>query len=263
MLWRPKTLKTGKLARRKRHTFFLKVTAIFLLTLTLFTGIVYLLNRPEFLITKVVVSGTSTLSQEELKQFAEKEIGGKYLFVVDKSNIFLYPRRTLLAQIPRTFKKVRSVDIQRREWSVLSIHIEEREPSALWCGENRLEGVTPECYFIDENGFIYAQAPVFSDNVYTRFYGSLVNGRPIGQSLFKSDRYRSLLLFLLSLKDDDIDVSDFAVRDENDIEMHLKDGIEVLFGRKQELSTVLNNLHSVFLSDEFKDIDPSDRKSVV
>ncbi|HEY4502268.1 MAG TPA: hypothetical protein VJH21_00340 [Candidatus Paceibacterota bacterium] len=255
MLFRPKTLKTGKLARRKRRVFLFKLLgALFLLGLLL-SVIIYALHRPELLIKQITVSGTSSLQSEEIKQFVEDRISGEYVYLIPRASVFFYPKHSLQEELLSSFKPMRTVSFTQETLGSLLVSIEEREPSALWCGENRLDDVTPECYFLDEDGFIYINAPIFSDNVYIRFYGPLKNGYPIGQLFLEPSVYRSLTLFILSLKEEDILVADFAVLDSDDFELYLKNGIQILFGRNQELSTVFDNIRAVFLSDEFKEMD--------
>ena len=48
----------------------------------------------------------------------------------------------------------------------------ERKPHSVWCGNN-LEAVNPDCYFVDKEGYIYSQAPIFSGNIYVRGYSNL------------------------------------------------------------------------------------------
>ena len=257
MLLQPKTLKTGKLARRKRTLFLFKIAGLLFFIGALFVGIIYAFNRPELLISNVIVSGTSSLGAPELKQFVEDKIAGKYVYLIPRANVLLYPKQMLEKELLSKFKPIREVTINRGVWGTLLVSIDEREPNALWCGENRLEGVIPECYFLDEDGFIYMKAPVFSENVYMRFYGPLENGYPLGQFFLEPSIYGSLGLFVISLKDEGIPVADFSVRDDHDFEVHLGSGIQVLFARNQELSTVLNNMRSVFASDEFKNTNLS------
>lgn len=255
MLWRKRTLKTPQLARRRRRMFFLKVAGVFVLCLLFVGGVVYLLNREEVLFERVVVSGAEVLDARELETFAAGHLEGKYLFTIPRSNIFLYPKYTIAANVFENYKRLKDVEVERENWRTLRVSVVEREPHTQWCGENRLEGVVPECYFLDEDGYIYALAPTFSDDVYFHFYGPLGSGEPIGQFFLERSEYRSLSLFLSTLREDDIAVQDLAVRDEMDYELYLKGDVQVIFGRKQDLGRVYENLKSVLLSEAFKDVE--------
>jgi len=252
MFWRRKTLKTPKLVQRRRRIFLVKMFAVVLFIGVLTYGVVYLLNREEILIDSISISGTKVLAPVEVETFVFSYIEGNYLFVIPRSNIFLYPKSRLQAGILENFKRVKEVDIHRNGWRGMRIEIEERNPHTQWCGENRLDGVIPECYFLDEDGFIYAKAPLFTGDVYFHFYGPLSNGEPVGQYFFERDAYRSLTLFLTSLRTEDILAVDFAIRDEDDYEMYLGSGTRVIFGRDQDLGNVIENLKSVLSAEEFQ-----------
>ena len=55
------------------------------------------------------------------------------------------------------------------------IKISERDPFALWCdGEAPVDGDDANvgsCFFLDSDGYIFANAPYFQDNVYFKLYG--------------------------------------------------------------------------------------------
>lgn len=57
-------------------------------------------------------------------------------------------------------------------------------PSALWC-----EG---QCYFMDEAGLIYEEAPDFSAGAFRRFYGGSLPENPIGLTFLNAAALREL-----------------------------------------------------------------------
>jgi len=257
MFWRRKTLRTPKLARKHRRLFVLKIVALCMLVAGAVVGGVYLLNREEVLLSGVVVSGTEVLDAAQLEREALEHIEGKYLFTIPRSSVFLYPKYSIAAGVLESFKRVKEVEVYRGNWRTLHVDVVERKPHTQWCGENRLEGVVPECYFLDEDGYIYALAPASSGDAYFHFYGPIESGEPVGQYFLERGEYRALTLFLTTLREAGIAVEDLAVRDEMDYELYLKDGTQVILGRGQDLGRVYENLKSVLLSDAFEEVDLS------
>ncbi len=259
MWWRSRSLRSSKLTKRRRRVFLFRGALTLILFITLSLGVVYLLNRKELVINQINIEGNATASDSDIGALVKNAIEGKYIFFIPKKSTFLFPKRTLEASILGAFPKIRNVSAVVGKGGILNVLVEERSPEALWCGENRLEGAMTECFFLDENGFIYAKAPSFSRDVYVRFYGPLEKGKPVGQPFLSGEKFRKLFLFLTSLRESNIQPVEFAVRDDLDYELYIENGTKILFSRKQNLSTVLDNLVSAF---SFEGIRKNERASL-
>lgn len=251
-MFRRSSLRSGKLTRRKRIVFFVKLCFVLVLILGMCAGFVYLMHRPEITIATLIVSGANVVDEAEIKGIVREVIGGAYLWLFPKSNALLYPKHAVETALTRNLLRIKEAEARRDGFTGLAILVEEREPHALWCGENRLEGAVPACFFIDETGFIYAPAPDFTDDVYFRYYGPLVKSDPLGQFYLPEEEYRRLSLFFASLEDYGVEARELAIRDNTDYEFYLEDDIQVLFARQQDLSRVLENLLAVVDSEDFK-----------
>ncbi len=252
MWWRKKTLRSSKLTRRKRQSFALKILFLVVAILLLIAGISYLLKRPEVSIQEVVLNGNETVLLEDIKSLVNKEISGDYFFIFPRSDIFIYPRNFIEKSILLKFKRVEEVKVSSVGFNSILVEIKERKPKALWCGENRLEDAIPECFFLDENGLLYASSPVFTGDIYFRFYGPLGDGSSVGQYFLPKKRFQEILFFLQSLRKSDIQATELAVGDVNSYELYLGSSTRVLFAQDAKLSSVLDNLKSTLLSDDLK-----------
>jgi len=98
----------------------------------------------------------------------------KFVWVLPRSNTFLFKKSEVYESIISTYPKVLSLDVDMHGFKTLDITITERQPNALWCS-----GVPPHvtkdsvgrCFFVDNLGYIYTPSPYFSDHVYFELFG--------------------------------------------------------------------------------------------
>lgn len=179
--------------RKKKHVT--RIVAICLCSLMLFFGLAYASTLPSFVISDVVVSGATSVSQESLKGLVQKETDGSYLKLFSKNNIWLYPQKKILETITSEFPQVASVVVSSQD-KVLSVNVIERQPFGLWCKDMD----TKPCFFMDANGFVYGEAPLFSGPVYVLFTGNIDSQNPIGNSYFEEKDFIVLKDFIEAVK---------------------------------------------------------------
>ncbi|MGM0629193.1 MAG: cell division protein FtsQ/DivIB, partial [Patescibacteria group bacterium] len=144
-------------------------------------GITYIARLDALTINSVSVEGGKIVKEESLVEHTAEIISGSYLFL-PKRNILIYPKDSIQNSLKTVFPRLKEVDVGRRDLNTLDIVIEEREPEALWCGgePDKYKG----CFYIDEDGFVYARAPFFSGDVFFRYFGGDVNpDDPIGDHI--------------------------------------------------------------------------------
>lgn len=253
-MWlRNKSLRSSKMTRRKRRSSLFKFLFFVLVLVILVAGSAYLLKRPEVMIKNIILDGNETVPTEEIVGFVREKLSGSYFFVFPRSSIFIYPQRQIEESIPLKFTKIENVEVVFNSFDSISVTVKERNPKALWCGENRLEGGIPECFFLDEKGLLYTRSPAFTGDVYFRFYGPLGEGSSIGQHFLPESKFKEISFFLQFLMESDIQAVELAVGNENDYELYLENGTKVLFAQDGDLSLILDNLQSILLSDDLKE----------
>lgn len=114
---------------------------------TVFFGVaVFTLFFSPFLrLERIDISGVSTIPEDIVRQIVMRNISGTYFGAVPKNGLLSFPRSALRSDILDELKKVRSVDIEGVFPHTLSVHIDERVVSAIWCADER-------CFWVDENG---------------------------------------------------------------------------------------------------------------
>ena len=83
----------------------------------------------------------------------------------------------------------------------MHIDIIERTGSFLYCGVNLPEeklNIGENCYFLNNDGFIFDKAPYFSGNVYFKYYSELEGGitNPLGKQMLNTEKFHKLARFI-------------------------------------------------------------------
>ena len=127
---------------------------------------------PALQINTVVVSGAQTVSSSTIEQFVRERLAGSYGHILPKSDIFLYPKRDISTALKAEYPLLASAEVYAVDFHTIAVALVERSPRALWCPSSSSTYLSQgSCYFMDENGVIYAEAPHFSEPVYTSYRG--------------------------------------------------------------------------------------------
>lgn len=145
-------------------------------------------------IDTIKVSGAQVVSEDAVRALTQAILEENYYFLYARDNSFIFPRNEIEAEILETFPRIKSVSIHREGAHTIVIDVAERKPFMLWCGET-FEGEMPtlaECWFIDDQGFVFSHAPIFSEGVYREVYAPLVyqnEGIPL-HAVVSPERFR-------------------------------------------------------------------------
>lgn len=188
--------------RRKRFAFVSVLTIFLIVIIIIFLG--RLSSNSQLVLSKIKINGLKIIEQEEIELIIKENLEGKYLYLFDKSNFLIYPRQhiynDLLIKIPR----IKNLSVYRKGFDTLQIDIEEREGSYLYCGPsiplNELE-IGENCYFINNDGFIFDQAPYFSGDIYFKYFLELDNdGSYLGVQMMEPNRFQRLTRFIENIR---------------------------------------------------------------
>ena len=163
----------SELKRQRQKIFFKKILFFVFAFLALFFLFAYISRIDRLNINAIEVFGNNVIDTEMLKSTTEGELVGNYLWIFPKSNIFFYPKNHIKRTLSQKFKRLKNVSPSIKERRRLEISVTERDPKYTWCGttppeSNNNKGI---CYFLDETGYIFDEAPYFSGEVYFKFYG--------------------------------------------------------------------------------------------
>lgn len=217
----------------------------------LFAGLVAAANISALQVKDVVIEGNEVTTDEELSALVRQNVSGSYLGLFPRSNILLYPRAAIERAIEAAEPRIASAAVALSSGNTIALTVKEREPSALWCEGtyDTQEAIHDPCYFIDGDGLIYGKAPVFTGDVYIRYWG-IHGGDPTGLQLLELAAYREMSYLLETLPKFSLEPTDVVFNDQNaDVTVYLKGRARLLFTRKQSLGEVLENLDSVLSSE--------------
>ena len=253
------TLKPSKLRRRRRKIFAVKAVLVFLLLIFFVLFLSWLSKISSFQIENIEVSGNSTVSKDEIINLIKMETAAKYFFLFSKNSVFLYPKKSIEIKLADDFKKIKNITIKSKGFKTLIATIVERKPNSLWCfseskdGNIRNNANLGMCYFLDEEGVIFSEAPDFSGNAFLRYYGLLdETEQPIGKIYLPIGKFKEMSRFVSSLETLGLNTVEFRAESENDYEVKLKNGIKIIFDAKQPFDKTLENIESILSEVDLK-----------
>jgi cell division septal protein FtsQ len=225
--------------------------------------VVYTLRWNAVRITAVHVTTNGGLSEDVLTQALHDQLAGTYLRFVPKDSAFLVSPDSLADVLMARFPRILSVDIQRAGMQTLQATITERSPEALWCGDvvppvasdysRQGTSVSEEawgtCYFMDATGFLYAKAPLYTGDVFNRYYGSLTQAEPVGQHFVPTEEFTRWEQLYHDLFDESYALRAVLFVDDRDVELYLKGGIRLLALRTEDLGMLKQRIIALLTSD--------------
>ena len=184
---------------------------------------------------------------------AQEIINENYLWIVPKSNILLLPRNEIAEILKEKFPRIKFLNQNLVEGRTLEMTIEERSPFALYCSEAGHFLEASDCYFLDNEGFIFADAPSFSGEVYF-IYSGMGLDEPLGKQFFEPEQFVSLSAFIARLERHNLlPVAFGASLETADLigryTLYLPNTGVIFWNAEENLETIESNLNSFFASD--------------
>ncbi|MDP1619643.1 MAG: FtsQ-type POTRA domain-containing protein, partial [bacterium] len=131
--------------------FWLSILWVFFASGFLGASAYALFFSPLLRVKSVAVDGLESLDRRSVIDVADGVMGRKYFDMLDGSNLILASRSGIEKALKDKFKKIESVEIDKRFPDRLLINIKEHRSIMVFCSG-------PSCYVIDRNGRAYAQA---------------------------------------------------------------------------------------------------------
>jgi len=254
MIVRRRRVSGRRLLKRRAQAFLLKTIGVFLIVAGVVGVLSFLFSFEPIRIDAIFIEGNSVVTVDELRLFVREKLNGSYFFLFPRESIFLYSRGEIERGVLSAFPKVKTAEVRFEDFQSILLIVSERHPFALWCGEFPASE-SDICYFLDETGFMYTQAPDFSGDAFFRYYGSLressgTEGVLIGSHFLPPPEWNAVVFFLKTLADIGLSISSLTLRDDFDYELSLTDNTRLLVGRGQDLTEVARSIEAAFYSDE-------------
>ncbi len=205
-------------------------------------------------ISEIEVSGNKVVDADAIENAVKEKIAGKYIWLFPKSNILYYPNKYIKKELQNKFHRLDNINVSIKDRKTLAVSVTERVALYLWCGQTQ----SPEekCYFLDDSGYIFDEAPYFSGEVYFKFYGKdgLDFENPIG-AYFSEQNFKELLSFKDILLGMGLKPVRINILDNGDVELFLargsgeQSGPKILFKSAADLKNVAENLQAALGTD--------------
>lgn len=194
----PRIAEIKKKSRKKK----IRLTILIVVLLGgLVFGLSVLSRNKHIVINEIRVTGAHVIDEEEVKAEINQRISGKYVYLFSKANSFIYPNREIYNSLRELFPRIESLSINLENLKILNINITERKGEFLYCGESvpvEKNEVGENCYFINNDGYIFDQAPYFSGNVYFKYYMVIPDNEKssLGKQMIHPDKFHTIVRFV-------------------------------------------------------------------
>jgi hypothetical protein len=217
--------------------------------LVILIALLIIVSRLESLqVSEINIAGAKTVPHEEIEKVIRDELSGHYMALVPRSNFVAYPGQEITELLLRRFPRFNSVDLQLEGTQTLNISVTEREPFALYCANVLMIQDTSDCYFLDENGFIFDKAPLFSGAVYFVYAATTPIEEPLGKEFLTPVRFRPLVQFVNNLRE--LGISPVAMEvGRSETNIIISQGGRIIWRTANDLSRVYANLKAFMESD--------------
>jgi cell division septal protein FtsQ len=257
----PTSPRIKQIRRKRRMSVLRHFILFFMLFLSIIWALSYFSNAENMVINKIIVTGTHILDQERIEREVKKDLSGKYIYLFSKENGFIYPQKQIYKNLILNFPRIETLSISHEGLKTLKIEITERIGSYLYCGasipENKNE-IGENCYYINNDGYIFDKAPYFSGNVYFKYYLTLKDGdaNPLSRQMIDIERFHLLGRFIDGITSLGFKPIYIVVGKDGINSLYMDHGVndtlpKILFKNDADLENILENLSLAMKKSEF------------
>lgn len=228
-------------------------TSLIFVTGVLLGGGTYFSHLQKVSIDRAYVEGNAAVSSEEILSSLREEIQGKYFGLFSRRNIFLYPKKEISSKLLQDFPRLAAASVGFRDFQSITVEVEERKASGIWCGENREQKT--DCYFMDGDGFLFAKAPQFSSRIFVEYYGPISSTTPLRSSMLFPEELHRTWYFLRELGQLGLIPQSFHAGTTAKREIVFGSGGRLIFESGRDYGELLRDLKALLESEPFKGFD--------
>lgn len=219
---------------------------VFFSFLLVFSAIAGFFHIPFFNVKKIEVSGNGAVTAESIKEIVAEKISGKRGWLFPQKNFFLIPEREIENALRAEILRIKSAEIKKHPFDELAAIIQERQNSFLAC-------VKDKCAFADENGFVFEEAPDFSEGIFLKFYDERGKTEQpaalIGKNILPEGETAKLAAFGDLLGKIKVEPAKIILKDESIYEVQTGENWRIILNDKNEPKQALLNLAAALESE--------------
>ncbi len=247
-----------ELKKRRHRAILNKIFLSFLGLLAIFILLAYFSHFDSLNINEIQIVGNKTVDAEAIKTTVKQQVAGKYLWFFPKTNILFYPKNSIRNELQDKFKRLKDINFSIKNNKVLEVSLSERVAKYTWCGADLplVDAENQKCYFLDEDGYVFDEAPYFSGEIYFKFYGleNINTNNPLGSYFFKQN-FKQLISFKDILVSIGLKPAALDITDDGDIEIFLSRGSssttgpKIIFKADADFQNVAENLEAALVTE--------------
>ncbi len=254
----PRIEKMKRERRKRRLRLSILLSILFL---SIVGALSYFSAHSRVTINNIVIIGNSIIEESDLRTDIQNKISGRYIGLFSRSNFLIYPHNKIYNSLLLDFPRIESLNVKLDGVHTIRVDIKERAGSYLYCGvsvpEEKAE-IGENCYFINNDGYIFDKAPYFSGDVYFKYYMN-IDGDPLNPTkvqMVSADRFHELVRFVDGVTSLGFKPSYLVVSSDGINSLYLKPSNEIsepkiLFKEDSDLPTILENLSLAMKESEF------------
>lgn len=241
-----------EMKRRKRRVLQNKILLSIFAFLIIFAGLTYISRFSVLNINSVEIIGNKVIDTQAIEKVVKRQIEGKYLWLIPKTNILLYPTNDIKKELDNKFKRLKDITFSIKNKKTLVVSLAERIGLYTWCGivpTEQNSDSNQKCYFLDKDGYIFDESPYFSGEVYFKFYGltELIEDVPSGFYFLKQN-FQKLTLLKETFENMGLKPVALYLLDNGDVKIFLSTenslftGPEIIFKIDSDFKKIAENL---------------------
>ncbi len=259
---RHKKLKSQETRLRQVDKIFLHIAEVILVVTAIIIMLVWVSERPSIFITAINIQGAHAVDTKSIYDAADGELGGKLLFAIKRNNMYLYPKRSVESDIKAISERIAYAHVSFPDRHTLLVTVVEYTPTFLYCRkseDHRVDASSSEkivpsnCYFADEKGYVFAEAPEYIGYPFVAIIASSsVEGMPLQSPLgtvpVGEGEYKTIRTFVDQLARAGFTTHAITLLDKDDIKLSLDAPWTLLWTTTEKPEQSISNLQVLLTS---------------
>ncbi|MFA5764039.1 MAG: FtsQ-type POTRA domain-containing protein [Candidatus Paceibacterota bacterium] len=211
--------------KKRRASFFKRSGVILVLVIIILSFLVWLSRTEKVRVQHITISGDSSISQDDILNVVKADMEKKYLWIIGTDNFILLNKGRVEQDILSNYKKIESAEISFSDMNSIDVKVTNRVASSFWCLGTPMDA--KNCFFMDQNGLVFSEAPNIPGSDMFRYFGSITENF-VGASYFDRDEFQKMGKFISDMKAISFDPISFNAVDAHEYETYLSSGGKVL-----------------------------------
>jgi len=250
-----------EIKRHKKRIIFRRFFLFFILFISIIIGLAYFSGSSRFLVKDIKIVGNKVIDSKKVEMVIKETLKGRYFYLFKRANALIYPKAEIEANITKFFPRIKALKVYKENWFNIVVDISERSGSYLYCGQNIPEeknDIGDNCYFVNDEGYVFDRAPYFSGNVYFKFYiaNQYQGDELLGRDILPTQEFVKLINFIEEIESLGFKPIILDLNKEDEYYLFLE-GIsdpKIIFKKDNDLDSLFVNLSSAMNEKKFREI---------